>query len=371
MTRRRAGSPALAAVAALALIAAGPMQLVLARLSGSASATGNAVTAGRIFSGARTTTAWTINDASSGSATAQNDVMSYAGDSRAKTTGAWASTFASTRYFELAFQPVLATGVSISGPTFTFDFVRGGSAGTVCFYFDVRTASTSTVLATYGSAGTPVACNATAATNSVSTAIPILTATAQANDLAVRIYMTNSGTTKTVVIDRATVSGTTPYQSFTLYQKQYVDASTGTAGTTVWPFSANDTTSYTSASAWSTGFASTRFLGLTLPAYLPAGATVSTASLTRVYRMATTGDSLCWYLDVLNGASLIGTHGSAGTPISCSTSTSAYTTDTVTLAEVNSAIRANNVVLKLYNKSALLGKSVDTLDLLSVNWSMP
>jgi hypothetical protein len=371
VSSRRVGGPALAAVAALALIVAGPMQSVLARLSNITSAAGNTVTAGRIFSAARTATAWTVNDASSGSASVQNDVLSYAGDARTKTTGAWAATFATTRYFELTFQPVLAAGVAISGATFNLDFVRGGANGTVCFYFDVRTASSSTVLATYGSAGTPVACNATAALSSVSTPIPIVTTTASANDLAVRVYMTNSGTTKTVIIDRTTVSGTTPYQSFTLYEKQYVDASTGTAATTAWAFSTNDATTYTSASNWPVSFASTKFLSFTFPAYLPAGATVSAASMTRMYHTVGASDTICWYMEVFNGASLIGTHGSTGTPISCSSSNSIFVTDTVPLAEVNSAAIANNTVVKLYNKSSGTNKSVDTLILLSVTWSMP
>ena len=372
MMVRQVGGSLVAAVLAFGLIAAGPIQAVLGTFSNAPAAGANTFTAGQVFSGARTTTAWTVADASSGTAASQNDIMSYAGDSRTKTTGAWASTFASTRYFEIALQGVLAPGVSISSPAFNFDFVRGGSSGSACFYFDVRTASTSAVLATYGSSGSPVACNAAGTLSAVSTPIPILTTTASANDLAVRVYMTNSASsTKTVTIDRATVSGTTPSQSFTLYEKQYVDASTGTAATTPWPFSTNDTTVYTSASAWTTAFGSTRYLGFTFPAYLPTTATVSAASLTRVYRTAVSGDSLCWYMDVFNGAALIGTHGSSVTPISCSTSSTTNTTDTVTLSEVNTAALANNAVLKLYMKSSLANKSVDTLSLLSVTWSMP
>jgi hypothetical protein len=371
MTARRPAARVIAAFAALALIFGGPVSSVLATLSDSGSAGSNTVTAGRIFSGARTTTAWTMSDASSGSASVQNDVLSYAGDARTKTTGAWATTFAATRYFELTFQPVLAAGVSISTIVFNFDYRPSATSSNACFYIDVRTASTSTVLATYGSSGSPLGCNATTTLASVSTSIPIVTTTTSANDLAVRVYMTNSGTTKTVVIDRATVSGTTPYQAFTLFQKQYVDRSTGTAATTIWPFSTNDATSYTSASNWSASFTSTRFLGFTFPAYLPSGATVSAASVTRMYHTVGSSDTICWYMDVLNGASLIGTHGSTGTPISCSSSNSTFVTDTVTLAEVNSAAIANNTVVKLYNKSSGTNKTVDTLVLLSVTWSMP
>ena len=371
MTPRRNAAPVVAAVVALAVILGGPVSSALATLSNSTAVGSNTLTAGRVFSGARSTTAWTVNDASSGSATVQNDVVSYAGDSRTKTTGAWAATYATTRYFELTFQPVLAPGVAISTILFNFDYRPSTTSSTACFYIDVRTASTSALLATYGSSGSPLGCNATTTLASVSTSIPIVTTTASANDLAVRVYMTNSGTTKTVIIDRATVSGTTPYQSFTLYQKQYVDASTGTGTTTIWPFSANDTTTYTSASAWATSFASTRYLGFTFPAYLPSGATVSAVSLTRIYHASAVGDTVCWYMDVLNGASLIGTHGSSGTPISCSASNSTYTTDTVTLAEVNTAAIANNTVVKLYNKSSALNKSVDTQVLLSITWAMP
>jgi len=372
MRSRRAAAPPIAAFTALAMLLAGPMSDVLARLSNTASAGANVLAAGQVFSGARSTTAWTVSDASSGSAATQNDVLSYASDARTKTTGAWAAAFATPRYFELTFQPVLAPGVAISTVFFNFDFRPSAVSSNACFYFEVRTASTSAVLATYGSSTTPVTCNATTTLSVTSTSIPILTSTTQANDLAVRVYMTNSGTTKTVIIDRATISGTTPFQSFTLFQKQYADASTGTAATTIWPFATNDTTNYTSAAVWAAASASTRFLSLTFPPYVPAsGATVSTVTLNRVYRAAVAGDMVCWYMDVLNGATVLGTHGSSGTPISCSSSNTTFTSDTVTLSEVDTAAKANALTVKIYARSSALNKTVDTLDLLSVTWSRP
>jgi hypothetical protein len=370
MTHRRAAGSALAAVVALVLIVGGPMQSVLARLSSSPAAAGNTITAGQVFSGIRTTTAWTVGDASSGTTATQNDVLSYAGDARTKTTGAWATAFSASRYFELALQPVLPAGVALASAAFNLDF-RPSATGTACFYFEVRVASTSAVLATYGSSGSPVACNATTSLSAVSTSIPILTSTSQANDLAIRVYMRNSGSTKTAIIDRATVTGTTALQSFTLHQKQYVDASTGTPATTIWPFATNDTTAYTSAANWTTAFVAARYLGLTFPATVPGTATISAVSLSRVYRTATIGDTVCWYLEVYNGVTLLGSHGSGGSPISCATSSTTYTSDTVSLGEISTAADAGNVTIRLYNRSALAGKSVDTLVLLSTTWSRP
>lgn len=367
----RVARPTLAALAAAALVLSGPVHSALGTLSNSLSAGSNTVTAGQIFSGARTTTAWSVSDRSSGTAGNVSDVISFAGDSRTKTTGAWAATFASTRYFQVNILPVLAPEVEITSATFNLNFRPSAASSTACFYFEVRAASTGTVLAAYGSAASPVACNSTTTLSAVATSIPILTSTTQANDLAIRIYMKNSGTTKTVVIDQATVSGATAYQSFTLYEKQYVDASTGTATTTNWSLATNDATVYTSTAAWATTFSTTRYIGLTFPAHVPSSATVTAASLERVYRTAVAGDTVCWYMDVLNGATVIGTHGSSGAPISCSSSNTTFTNDTVDLGEINTAALANNTVINLYNRSSSANKSVDTQDLLSVTWSRP
>ena len=108
-------------------------------------------------------------------------------------------------------------------------------------------------------------------------------------------------------------------------------------------------TTYVSASNWPTAFSSSRYLRLTSPAYVPSGATVSGASFLHRFRRSG-GGSACWYLEVLQGTTVIGTHGSAAAPISC-TSGNSYRTDTVPLPEINSPARANGAVLKVYVRS--------------------
>jgi hypothetical protein len=108
---------------------------------------------------------------------------------------------------------------------------------------------------------------------------------------------------------------------------------------------------YISASNWPTAFSSSRYLQLTFPAYVPGGATVSGGSFLHRFRRSGGGGSACWYLQVLQGTTVIGTHGSAASPISC-TSGGSYRTDTVSLPEINSPARANGAVLKIYVRSS-------------------
>ena len=89
---------------------------------------------------------------------------------------------------------------------------------------------------------------------------------------------------------------------------------------------------------------------------MPSGATVSGASFVHRYRRVTSG-IVCWYMEVLQGTTVIGTHGSATTPISCTNNNNNYVTDTVSLPEINTPARANGAVLKLYLRSSTSQRS--------------
>ena len=89
---------------------------------------------------------------------------------------------------------------------------------------------------------------------------------------------------------------------------------------------------------------------------MPSGATVSGASFVHRYRRVTSG-IVCWYMEVLQGATVIGTHGSATTPISCTGNNNTYVSDTVSLPEINTPARANGAVLKLYLRSSTSQRS--------------
>ena len=84
---------------------------------------------------------------------------------------------------------------------------------------------------------------------------------------------------------------------------------------------------------------------------MPTGAVVSGTSLSFAYKSAQAGDTACWYLEVDNGTTPIGTHGSTVTPISCN-ATSSFVTDPVTLTEVDTPAEANNLTLKVFMKDS-------------------
>jgi hypothetical protein len=344
----------------------GPVPSVLGRITSSNAEGGNTFLAGRVFSATRSSTAHTISDASGGgTAVAASDPLSLA-DGVRKTTGYWAAAFSTSHYFEVRYEAPLPAGRAVSSPTFAFDYASSGP-GTACFYFEVRVASTGSVLATYGSAGSPVACNTTTTIQVTSTPIPVVTTTDVANDLAIRVYADQSGS-RALVIDRATVTGSTPDQSFVLYEKSLTDASTGTATTTTWSIATADGTVYTSAANWATAFASTRYVSFTFGSYVPTGADVATVTLTHTWKAATALDNVCYYVEVYNGATLIGTHGSSGTPIACNTGTMA--TDAISLPEAATVANANAVTIKMYMKSSGLKKSSHDLLQLGVTYSL-
>lgn len=299
------------------------------------------------------TTAWDLRDASSGSESNQSDATAFA-DGRLRTTSAVQSAFSASRYLQFNYSPSLDVATTVSGSSFGFRFSASGSGRTSCFYFDVRRTSTGAVLATHGSPTTPVGCVTGTTLQTFTTAIPSVNSGSLANDLSVRVYLRDSGSS-TVRIDAGTVGGGTPQPlAFTLYEEALVDSTNGTAATVRWPLSATDATVYTSAANWTTSFNTSRYLRLTFPPYVPTGATVTDASFTHAYRSNTSGTT-CWYFGLYSGTSLIGTHGSASSPISCNSSTSAYVTDTVALPELDTVAEANGAAVRIYvrNSSSL------------------
>jgi len=237
-------------------------------------------------------------------------------------------------------------GFSVTGATFDFKFAAGASGDTACFYFEVRRASTGAVVGTHGSSSSPVGCVTGLTQQAFSTAISELNTSDLANDNRIRVYARESAG-KAITVDQGTVSGSTPATSFTLYPLSYTDASTGTPATTTWSLAASGGATYTSTSSWANAFSASRYLKVTFPSYIPTTATVSGGTFKFNYRPTSSGHNACYYIEVYSGATLIGTHGSTTTPISCN-STTTYTPDTVTLSEINTAARANGAIVKVY-----------------------
>jgi hypothetical protein len=305
----------------------------------------------RIFPGPRSLAAQDLRDASSGAESNKSDAYSYADAVVATTSTAIAS--GTNRYLELTMSSARPGGLSVSGAQFNFRLASSGGSqsGNACFWFDVR--SGGSVIGTHGSYASATGCSAGTTQTTFSTALPEVTSTDQANGLVIRAYVWETGTkTKTVDIDLATLTGSTPYAAFTAYEIQAVDDTSGTPATAPWMLATVDATTYQAASNWPSATpATTKYLKLTLDPSIPAGSVVTAVSLTNVWRASaavTNGGTLCYYLETFNGATSLATHGSAASPVACTNSGTTFTSDTVSLPEVNDVTKSNNLVIKLY-----------------------
>jgi hypothetical protein len=316
-----------------------------------------------------TSSVWDVRDASSGTETNQSAGDAFANDSRTVTTGKFGA-FAATRYVQFGMNAPLAGGGTVGSASFNFNYAPANPNATACFYFEVRRASTNAVLASHGSAASPVACNSSTTLQATTTPIPEVSTTAIADDLSIRVFASNNGGGgKPILVDLATVSGAVGNQAFTLYDRLFVDAATGTATTLPWGLAAaGDGAFYQSASSWLGTFTSARYLKLSFPSYVPTGSTMNGVTFKHAYRSAGAATT-CFYFEVYSGATLLATHGSAAAPVSCNSSTSTYVTDAVALPEVNTPGKANGLIVKMYLNSSGAQASQHDLAELSLSYS--
>jgi len=319
----------------------------------------------RIFAGTRSAWPSDVRDASGGAAeTNSSDTLSYA-DGTTATTKSWSSAFGATRFDDFDFSGGRPAAVAVTSATFNFTFAPSRSNDGACFYVEVRRASTNALLGTHGSSGSPSACS-TGTTVSATVSISAeVTSTDDANDLRLRVYANNS-TNRPLKIDLASVSITTPWFTTTLFEKRWDDEANAAAAVVLWPFVATDGTAYMTVGNLATAFNAARYLKFTPNQAVPAGAAISSAQVQLAYKSATNGDTTCWYFEVYNGATLIGTHGSSGTPVSCNATTS-YVTNTVSIPEVDTVAEANSLVLKAYVRNS--GSRKASIELVQVDLS--
>ena len=316
---------------------------------------GGSLSTQRIFAGTRSAWPSDVRDASGGGAeTNSSDVLSYA-DALTVTTKSWSSGFGATRFDDFDFSGGRPAGVAVTSATFNFTFAPSRTNDDACFYIEVRRASTNALLGTHGSSGSPSACSAGTTVSATVSVSAEVTSTDIANDLRIRVYANNS-TNRPLKIDLASVTLTTPWFSTSLLEKRWDDEANAAAAVVLWPFVATEGTAYTTVGNLATAFSATRYVKFTPNQVVPTGASISSAQTQFAYKSATAGDTTCWYFEVYNGATLIGTHGSSTTPVSCN-ATSSYVTNTVSLPEVNSVTAANNLVLKVYLRNSGLRKA--------------
>jgi hypothetical protein len=292
------------------------------------------------------TPAWSVGDASSGVEADSSDATAFAGDGISVSTQKLGSSFTADNYSEFRFNSALEPGLPASSVKFNLGFAATRSGDTACVYLEVR--SGGVPIGAHGSGEAPLACAAGTPFLNTSTALPEVTATAISAGLSVRVYAKSSGK-RPIDIDLATVTGTAASQGFTLYETA---TATSTAGSVPWGLAAAADGAFLETSEWAKAFSGVRYLSLRFPAYVPSGSSIVSATLTHSYRSAGSKSSVCYYLEVYSGGALLGSHGSAASPVSCNESTSAWVTDVIPLPEVTTAAQANDLTIRLYGMSS-------------------
>lgn len=335
--RRTFVAVALAAVAIAA--ATGAAGALFAR---SVSSSGTAVTTKRIFPGAHTAAAWSVRDASGGVENNGNEPLSSAGDGRTVTTGAWGTAFAANRWYEADLSDHLATGLAAS--SITLRITIASPTGTTCVYAEVRRRSTGAVVATKGSTATPLGC-VTALSTTLTATVPEVATTDVADDLRVRVYGRNT-LSSSATLDEITVTGSTPYGTFTLLPVVATNAATGTAAVTRWAMTtAGDGAVYTSASNWKGGYDAARWIRFGFLPDVPTGATITGVTFTHTFRDQD-GVSACYWFEAYAGTTLLAAHGSSSAAY-CQSGT-AYRTEVHPLPEVTTPAQANSLNVRLF-----------------------
>ncbi|MDQ2966216.1 MAG: hypothetical protein M3R57_10250 [Chloroflexota bacterium] len=229
---------AIAIVAGIATLASGAVASIALSLAVfTAQPEGQAIFGSKaLFPGERVTPAFKVGDSSSGTEIDRSSSFAFPADSLTTTTSPWSTAFAADRYLEFDLNDSLASGVPISAATFDFRFASSG-AGQACYYFEVRRISTSAVLGKYGSSGSPVGCVTGTTLTSFSTSVPAAATTSIANDLRIRLFGKESGNAS-MVIDLASVGGSTAHQAFTLYPVMFRDAADTTPEIIPWGLTA-------------------------------------------------------------------------------------------------------------------------------------
>lgn len=338
-----------AAAMAVVVLASG-IGATVAAFSDTAVNSANTMTAKRIFPGVRSTTGWTISDAADGSAADVSDPTTTVNAVRYD-TGNWDNVYSATRYVTFDFSGGRAAGLSTSSVALQMDIAANGGAATVCYYFEVYRTSTTTLIGTHGNSTTPAACVTGTTITSTNTALAEVTNTDIANDLTVKIFAKESGK-GAMRIDRATITGSTPYNTFSLFRTKTIDAADGSAATTPWGPALPELTYFETGGNYAATFSATRYVDITFPsANVPAGSTITSAGLSLKYKAAGAGKALCLYFEAYSGATLVGTTGSSGSPF-CSDTANNWRTDTFTLSGVDTVSEVNGLRVRIYGQAA-------------------
>jgi hypothetical protein len=328
------------------------------------------ITAKRIYPAERSTSAWKIDDASAGGAPTDGSGDVAFADAKIFTTGNWSTSYSTSRYVDFDYNAPLAAGLPVTGAEVQLPrarqrgrrdrllLPRGPEALDERRPGDLRIQRVARRLRDGN--GVRGRCRRRSR---------FLANTDLGNDLRIRVYATNSAS-HPAKVDMATVTGAIYGVPFTLYRASITDASTGTAAAPAsWALNATDGTAYASAGNWTSAFSGTRYLRSTSRRTCrcrrrsPLSRSITRTSRTpRATRRAGTPRST-------TSTTLIGTHGSTGTPVSCNATTN-YQADTVSLPEVDTTTEANSLVVKVFMSVSGNRKSLTDLFRVRMTYSL-
>jgi autotransporter-associated beta strand protein len=103
----------------------------------------------------------------------------------------WSTIFDPTRYLAFTFPAYVPPGSIVTGATFRHEYRSAIAGDTTCYYFEVW--SDGVLLATHGSAGSPVSCNASGAFASDAIDLSEVDTFDKANTLTIKLFVKNSG----------------------------------------------------------------------------------------------------------------------------------------------------------------------------------
>ncbi len=114
----------------------------------------------------------------------------------------WGPTFSGSSYLEMSFPPYVQSDAEFSVATLHFSYRSLDGAGTTCYYVEVY--SGGSLIGSHGDSGSPISCNSGNAYATDDVLLTEIDSVAAANDVTVRIYMSNSAGARSQ-IDMATL----------------------------------------------------------------------------------------------------------------------------------------------------------------------
>lgn len=316
---------------------------------------GNTLAAATIFSGSRSTSAWSVRDAADASEGNVSDPLTYAGDGLTSTSiTPLPTTYSSTKYATVRFESSAPSGLALTGATLRLNLGRASGTGTLSFFFEVRKTSDGTVLATHGSSGAPVGTATGTTLGSFTRSLPELATTTLLNDVTVRIYAWDTGG-QPMRTDRVALEGTNSAGTWTQHESWFEDRFTATSYAAPRTLHAAGDFTYLTTTNWSNAFSSSRYLRLFFEPDVPAGATITGVTFTHVFRPQSGGGTQCVYYEARLGTTVLSTHFSSASP-SCQATGGTYKTDALSLTAVDTVAEANGLELRVFGRNDKTGR---------------